>query len=234
MQIAGEEPLEPAGGLHPDDGDSGLLDVGGVGKAHRFEHGHLATGILANETHGRGEVLGADLDPASVDAHEGRLLGGELFELVEGEGRVADGDVPAILDERAQAELRVGGVGQAPAARCAEGVGLGRFEAESRAEARGGGVPPVGRLDGETLLGEDRLDLAQELVGLLGGEAHSRGLGLVEGTLEARVETHGTPEFGEEELLRILDADTMDHGGVAGEDPDIIGVDHQARTIHGL
>lgn len=193
---------------------------------------HLAAGVLADEAHGALHIFRPDLDPAAAEADEGRAGGGKALEFLEGERRLADGHVPAVIDERGQAQLGRGGAGLDSAG--VEAFERSSVEAQASAETRGGGFPPGRGLHADALLEQDGADFAEEVVGLLGGELDGCGFGAREGGFEARVEAAGAPEFGEEEFLGLFEAAAFDDRGIAGEGPEIGGIDGDGGRIGGL
>ncbi len=81
-----------------------------------------------------------------------------------------------------------------------------------------GRIPPLGREDAEALLLQDELDLAEELVGLAGGEREVGGLRLLE--QKPRACGRGRPGNSPSNwVLRRVDTAALDGEGVAGEGP---------------
>ncbi len=164
------------------------------------------------------------LDPLAAQPHHRRLGRDQLGQLALTEHLAPDREVVAELGQRVEPERSVG----VDAARLA-----GRRGGQPEPESGGGLGPPAGELEAEPGRGERRSRLAEESVGILGGQRQACGTCRSQRAVQLGVEARGLAELGEERLLRRVDV-TRERGQLAARAPDCLGVDHQAWFIGGL
>ena len=202
-----------------------------VGKAQGLHQRDLTARVLLQELDAALQVLGADLHPLSVDAHQRHALLGQCLECLERERHVAERDLPAVVHQAVQADAAAGAAAVATLA--GRGVAL---DEEPRADAVGGLSPPIRHQDLEARFREHRLEVAEELVRLGGLELEPRGRAFIERFLDLRVEAAGATELLEEhvaELLRFLRRAAAAGATAGSAVPQCLRVHHDRRAVVG-
>ncbi|MNS99907.1 hypothetical protein D3C72_1343220 [compost metagenome] len=170
-QELAEAPL----GRHRHDGQPGGLAGGVLGQLHGVHHGHLAVALAVEEAKRALDLVGVELDPLAAQLEQRHLHGHQPLEVLARERLVAQRQAPVVVDQGLVTDLAGGAVVL---------LAHGDFDAQARPV----GAPPRRHEHGEAGLFEVRHGLAQEGVGLGGGQIDGVGVRALEPALNRRVD----------------------------------------------